>query len=98
MLSLMQHKNLLQKKLIIINTKKEFQAWSFALLFRYTLIRSCCEWSPQHRLSVPGLIETLQAGERSANGSTVLRVAEPLDIAKYMREAGYGEAYNYAVL
>lgn len=44
-----------------------------------------------------GLIQELQAGERSANGRTVLRVPEPLDIEKYMREAGYGEAYNYAV-
>lgn len=70
----------------------------FALLFRYSLIRSCCRWSPQHRLSVTGLIQKLQAGERSANGRTVLRVTELLDIEKYMREAGYGEAYNYAVL
>lgn len=44
------------------------------------------------------LIQKLQAGERSADGRRVLRVPEPLDFEKYMREAGYGEAYNYAVL
>lgn len=44
------------------------------------------------------LIRKLQAGEESANGRTILRVPEPLEIEKYMREAGYGEAYNYAVL
>ena len=70
----------------------------FALLYRYSLIRLCCQWSPQHRLSMTELIQKLQAGERLANGRTVLRVPEPLDIEKYMREAGYGEAYNYAVL
>lgn len=68
------------------------------LLHRYSIIRSCCQWSPQHRLSMSELIRKLQAGEVSANGRTILRVPEPLDIEKYMREAGYGEAYNYAVL
>lgn len=64
----------------------------------YSIIRSCCHWNPQHRLSTSELIRKLQAGEESANGRTILRVPEPLEIEKYMREAGYGEAYNYAVL
>ncbi|KAM8766425.1 tyrosine-protein kinase STYK1 [Acanthopagrus schlegelii] len=64
----------------------------------YSIIKSCCHWNPQHRLPMSELIRKLQAGEKSANGRTVLRVPEPLDIGKYMREAGYGEAYNYAVL
>ncbi|KAK7899280.1 hypothetical protein WMY93_020133 [Mugilogobius chulae] len=63
----------------------------------YTLIKSCCQWSPQQRVSVPELIRKLESGERSANGSTVLRIPEPLDVGRYLREAGYGEAYNYAV-
>uniref|UniRef100_A0A3B4AP29 Protein kinase domain-containing protein n=1 Tax=Periophthalmus magnuspinnatus TaxID=409849 RepID=A0A3B4AP29_9GOBI len=63
----------------------------------YSLIKSCCQWSPQQRVSVPELIRKLESGERTANGSTVLRVPEPLDVEKYLREAGYGEAYNYAV-
>jgi hypothetical protein len=44
------------------------------------------------------VIQKLQSGEKSANSRTVLRVPEPLDIEKYLREAGYGEAYNYVVL
>lgn len=68
------------------------------LVCRYSIIRSCCQWNSQHRLSMSELIRKLQAGEKSANGRTVLVVPEPLDIEKYLREAGYGEAYNYAVL
>ncbi|XP_045915044.1 tyrosine-protein kinase STYK1 [Micropterus dolomieu] len=64
----------------------------------YSIIKSCCHWSPQQRISMPELIRILQAREKSANGRTVLRVPEPLDIGKYLREAGYGEACNYAVL
>uniref|UniRef100_A0A3B4XSM7 Tyrosine-protein kinase STYK1-like n=1 Tax=Seriola lalandi dorsalis TaxID=1841481 RepID=A0A3B4XSM7_SERLL len=64
----------------------------------YAIIRSCCHWNPQQRLSMSDLIRKLQAGEKSANGRTVLRVSEPLHIERYLREAGYGEAYNYAVL
>lgn len=44
------------------------------------------------------LIRKLEAGAKSANGTTVLRVPEPIDIEKYLREAGYGEEVNYAVL
>ncbi|KAM7384809.1 hypothetical protein PAMA_011930 [Pampus argenteus] len=64
----------------------------------YSIIRSCCQWNPQQRVSMSELIRKLRTGEKSANGRTVLRVPEPLNIEKYMREAGYGEAYNYAVL
>ncbi|XP_030645335.1 tyrosine-protein kinase STYK1 [Chanos chanos] len=64
----------------------------------YSLIKACCQWVPQDRPPLAELIQKLQSGERSANDSTVLRVPEPLDIEKYMREAGYGEAFNYAVL
>ncbi|XP_070703108.1 tyrosine-protein kinase STYK1 [Pempheris klunzingeri] len=64
----------------------------------YSIIGSCCHWRPQQRLSVPGLIRKLEAGEKSANGRTVLRAPEPLNIERYLREAGYGEAFNYAVL
>ncbi|KAK9527155.1 hypothetical protein VZT92_015812 [Zoarces viviparus] len=64
----------------------------------YSVIRACCHWRPQQRLSMSELIRTLQEAERSANGRTVLRVSEPLDMEKYMKEAGYGEVYHYAVL
>lgn len=68
------------------------------LVCRYSIIRGCCHWHSDQRFSVSELIRTLQNGEKSANGRTVLRVPEPLDFEKYLREAGYGEAYNYAVL
>ncbi|MED6295479.1 hypothetical protein CHARACLAT_032266 [Characodon lateralis] len=64
----------------------------------YSIMKSCCHWTPQGRPSVTELIRILHVGEKSANGSTVLRVPEPLNKEKYMREAGYGEAFNYAVL
>lgn len=63
----------------------------------FSLMKSCCQWSPQQRVSVPELIRRLESLERTANGSAVLRVPEPLDLGQYLREAGYGEAYNYAV-
>lgn len=62
----------------------------------FSMIKWCCQWSPQQRASVPELIRKLQSVERTAEGSTVLRVPEPLEIGQYLREAGYGEAYNYA--
>ncbi|KAG5264442.1 hypothetical protein AALO_G00253830 [Alosa alosa] len=64
----------------------------------HSIIKACCQWSPQSRTSLAEVKRKLQSGERSANATTVLRVPEPLDIEKYMREAGYGESYNYAVL
>ncbi|XP_056154844.1 tyrosine-protein kinase STYK1 [Lampris incognitus] len=64
----------------------------------YSIIKSCCQFGNQQRLSMSELIRKLQLGERGANNRTVLRVPEPLDIEEYLREAGFGEAYNYAVL
>ncbi|KAM6899959.1 tyrosine-protein kinase STYK1-like [Xenentodon cancila] len=64
----------------------------------YSIIRSCCHWQPQKRASLAELIKVLQTGEKSANNTTVIRVPESLNLEKYLREAGYGEAYNYAVL
>lgn len=64
----------------------------------FSLIKSCCQWSPQQRASLPELGRRLESAERTANSSVVLRVPEPLEVGQYLREAGYGEAYNYAVL
>lgn len=64
----------------------------------YSIIKSCCQWSPQRRPSLTDLIRILQAGEQTANGSAALGVPEPLNIERYMREAGYGESFNYATL
>lgn len=65
---------------------------------RYHVVRSCCHWSPQQRPSVTELLRNLRAGEQSANGRTALRASQPIDIEKYLREAGFGETYNYTVL
>lgn len=70
---------------------------NLALYVRYSIIKSCCQWNSQARPSMSALITMLQAGEKSANGRTVITVAEPIDIERYLREAGYGEHYNYAV-
>uniref|UniRef100_A0A8C6TXC2 Protein kinase domain-containing protein n=1 Tax=Neogobius melanostomus TaxID=47308 RepID=A0A8C6TXC2_9GOBI len=64
----------------------------------FTLIKSCCQWSPQQRASLPKLIRKLESAERTEGGSAVLRVPEPLEVGQYLQEAGYEEAYNYAVL
>ncbi|XP_060948328.1 tyrosine-protein kinase STYK1 [Limanda limanda] len=64
----------------------------------FSLITSCCHWNLKQRLSIQQVINKLQAGEKSANGRTVLRAPQPIDIERYLREAGYGEAFNYAVL
>ncbi|CAL1583676.1 unnamed protein product [Knipowitschia caucasica] len=64
----------------------------------YTLMKSCCQWSPQQRVSVPELSRRLEAGERTANSSAAFRTPERLDLNTYMQQAGYTEAYDYAVL
>ncbi|XP_020356095.1 tyrosine-protein kinase STYK1-like [Oncorhynchus kisutch] len=64
----------------------------------YSIIKSCGQFAPHERPTLAEVIQKLQSGEKSANNRTVLRVPEPLDIEKYLREAGYGEAYNYVVL
>ncbi|XP_010895178.1 tyrosine-protein kinase STYK1 [Esox lucius] len=64
----------------------------------YSIIKACGQFAPHERPAFAELIRKLQSGEKSASDKTVLRVHEPLDIEKYMREAGYGDAYNYAVL
>ncbi|XDV34109.1 hypothetical protein PO909_004312 [Leuciscus waleckii] len=64
----------------------------------YSIIESCCRWKPKKRVLLADLIRKLQSGERSANDQAVLRVSEPLDMEKYMREAGYGDSFNDAAL
>ncbi|KAK3551497.1 hypothetical protein QTP70_017377, partial [Hemibagrus guttatus] len=60
----------------------------------YTIIKSCCHWKEQDRLSLAELRHKLQSGEKSANDKTVLRASQPITIGHYLQEAGYGEAYN----
>ncbi|XP_066568512.1 tyrosine-protein kinase STYK1b isoform X1 [Amia ocellicauda] len=63
----------------------------------YSLIKSCCQWRQQDRISLADLLRKLQSGEKSANDKTVLQAAQPIDIEKYLQEAGYGASYNYTV-
>ncbi|XP_062846110.1 tyrosine-protein kinase STYK1 [Trichomycterus rosablanca] len=64
----------------------------------YSIIKACCRWAPQDRAPLNEVISKLQLGERNASDSVVLRVPEPLNMEKYMHEAGFGEFYNYAVI
>nr|XP_061808365.1 tyrosine-protein kinase STYK1-like [Nerophis lumbriciformis] len=64
----------------------------------FAIISSCCQWSPRQRVTVATLLEKLQAGARKADGQTPIRAAAPIDVERYMRQAGYGDAYNYALL
>lgn len=40
----------------------------------------------------------LQLAKSCASDTMTLQAPEPLDIEKYMQEAGYAETYNFAVL
>uniref|UniRef100_A0A8C7ZWD3 Protein kinase domain-containing protein n=1 Tax=Oryzias sinensis TaxID=183150 RepID=A0A8C7ZWD3_9TELE len=64
----------------------------------YSIMKSCGHYSPQRRLSVSQLINVLRTGETSADGRRPLRVTEPLNFDRYMREAGLREAADSAFL
>ncbi|XP_056597908.1 tyrosine-protein kinase STYK1 [Triplophysa dalaica] len=64
----------------------------------YSIIESCCQWRPKERPSLTELVRKLQSAERTADDRTVIRVSEPLDIKKYMKEVGYAESVINAVL
>ncbi|XP_077362418.1 tyrosine-protein kinase STYK1-like [Festucalex cinctus] len=64
----------------------------------FAVMSSCCQWSQRRRVTVATLAEKLRAGERKADGRTLIRAAGPLDTETYLRQAGYGEAYNFALL
>ncbi|KAI5105725.1 tyrosine-protein kinase STYK1 [Silurus meridionalis] len=63
----------------------------------HTIIKSCCHWKEQDRLSLAELRNKLQSGEKSANDKTVLRSSQPISVGHYLQEAGYGEANSYTV-
>ncbi|XP_037119940.1 tyrosine-protein kinase STYK1-like isoform X2 [Syngnathus acus] len=64
----------------------------------FAVMSSCCRRSPQHRLSLAALSEKLRAGERTADGRALIRGAAPLDTQTYLRQAGYADSCNYALL
>ncbi|XP_064166174.1 tyrosine-protein kinase STYK1b [Anguilla rostrata] len=63
----------------------------------YSIIKSCCHWKEADRATLSEVIRKLQSGEKSANDKSVIRVPEPINIEKYLQEAGYGETHNYTV-
>ncbi|KAI1885813.1 hypothetical protein AGOR_G00207650 [Albula goreensis] len=63
----------------------------------YSIIKVCCQWKEGDRALLSEVIRKLQSGEKSANDKSVIRVPEPINIEKYLLEAGFGEKYNYTV-
>ncbi|XP_048882549.1 tyrosine-protein kinase STYK1b isoform X1 [Brienomyrus brachyistius] len=64
----------------------------------YSIMKACCQWKEQDRPSLAELSRKLQSGEKSANDRAVLRVPEPINIERYLQEAGYAEDNSYSVL
>ena len=60
------------------------------------MIKSCCQWKEQERTSLAELSRKLQSSEKNASDK-VLRGPEPVNIERYLQEAGYGEANSYTV-
>ncbi|XP_063055357.1 tyrosine-protein kinase STYK1b isoform X2 [Engraulis encrasicolus] len=63
----------------------------------YSIIKACCQWKEQDRVSLAEVSRKLQSGEKSANDKTVIRVPEPMNIERYLQEAGYGDSNSYTV-
>ncbi|KAL7887113.1 hypothetical protein AOLI_G00048340 [Acnodon oligacanthus] len=63
----------------------------------HTIIRGCCQWKEQDRASLDEIRRKLQSGEKSSNDKTVLQVPEPINIERYLQEAGYGESNSYTI-
>ncbi|XP_062395169.1 tyrosine-protein kinase STYK1b isoform X2 [Sardina pilchardus] len=63
----------------------------------YAIIKACCQWKEQDRVSLAEVSRKLQSGEKSANDKTVFRVPEPINIGRYLQEAGYGDSNSYTV-
>ncbi|KAG5270806.1 hypothetical protein AALO_G00172520 [Alosa alosa] len=63
----------------------------------YAIIKACCQWKEQDRVSLAEVSRKLQSGEKSANDKTVFRVPELINIERYLKEAGYGDSNNYTV-
>ncbi|KAM3873642.1 tyrosine-protein kinase STYK1b [Diretmus argenteus] len=62
----------------------------------YSITKACCQWKEQDRASLAEVSRKLLSGEKGANDK-VLKVSEPIQVEKYLQEAGYGESNNYTV-
>uniref|UniRef100_W5KS33 Serine/threonine/tyrosine kinase 1b n=1 Tax=Astyanax mexicanus TaxID=7994 RepID=W5KS33_ASTMX len=63
----------------------------------HSIIKACCQWKEQDRAPLAEITHKLQSSEKSANDKVVLRSPEPVNIERYLQEAGYGESNNYTV-
>ncbi|KAJ3598020.1 hypothetical protein NHX12_001534 [Muraenolepis orangiensis] len=62
----------------------------------HSMIKSCCQWKEQERPSLADISRKLQSSEKSA-GDKALRASDPVNIERYLQEAGYGEANSYTI-
>uniref|UniRef100_A0AAQ4RJN9 Protein kinase domain-containing protein n=1 Tax=Gasterosteus aculeatus aculeatus TaxID=481459 RepID=A0AAQ4RJN9_GASAC len=62
----------------------------------YAVIKSCCQWKDQDRPSLAEVSRKVLSGEKNASDK-VLKASEPVNIEKYLQEAGYGDTNSYTV-
>ncbi|XP_068180497.1 tyrosine-protein kinase STYK1b [Antennarius striatus] len=62
----------------------------------HAVIKGCCQWKDQDRLSVAELSRKLLSGEKNASDK-VLKASGIINIEQYLQEAGYGEVNSYTV-
>ncbi|XP_068612139.1 tyrosine-protein kinase STYK1b [Brachionichthys hirsutus] len=62
----------------------------------HSVIKGCCQWKDQDRLSLAELSRKLLSGEKSASDK-VLKASGNINIEQYLQEAGYGEINSYTI-
>ncbi|XP_066539801.1 tyrosine-protein kinase STYK1b [Hoplias malabaricus] len=63
----------------------------------HSIIKGCCQWKEQERASLDEIRNKLQSGEKSASDKVFPRAPEPINIERYLQEAGYGESNSYTI-
>uniref|UniRef100_A0A3Q1FSV5 Tyrosine-protein kinase catalytic domain-containing protein n=1 Tax=Acanthochromis polyacanthus TaxID=80966 RepID=A0A3Q1FSV5_9TELE len=62
----------------------------------YAVIKGCCQWKDQDRPTLAEVGRKLASAEKSASDK-VLKAGGPVNIERYLQEAGYGETNSYTV-
>uniref|UniRef100_A0A3Q3XEQ2 Protein kinase domain-containing protein n=1 Tax=Mola mola TaxID=94237 RepID=A0A3Q3XEQ2_MOLML len=62
----------------------------------YSIIKSCCQWKDQDRVSLAEVSRKLLSGENSASDK-LLKASGTINIEQYLKEAGYGENNSYTI-
>ncbi|XP_051812672.1 tyrosine-protein kinase STYK1b isoform X2 [Acanthochromis polyacanthus] len=62
----------------------------------YAVIKGCCQWKDQDRPTLAEAGRKLASAEKSASDK-VLKAGGPVNIERYLQEAGYGETNSYTV-